>query len=420
MCEWRTTTLDNLGRIVTGKTPPTSDPQCYGGGVPFVTPSDMDGRRIISATGRYLTEKGVSIVTNSLIPAGAVMVSCIGSDMGKTSIAGLRCVTNQQINSIIVDDRHCSKYIYYNLSKRKEEIKATASGSAQPILNKTAFGRLTIILPPLSEQHSIASILNSIDDKIEHNKHINETLEVMARAIFKDWFVDFGPTRAKMEGRQPYFASVIWALFPDRLDEEGNPEGGEFGTLGDFASLNPESWSASNAPELIEYVDLANTKWGTVEATEVHQWGTAPSRARRVLRSGDTIVGTVRPGNGSYSFISRNGLTGSTGFAVLRPKNPIYRELIYCAATSSENIERLAHLADGGAYPAVRPDVVVDTKIWRGSQPLVEEFSALCSPLIDRIEANKCENQVLARTRDLLLPKLMTGELRAKGADPVF
>ena len=92
--------------------------------------------------------------------------------------------------------------------------------------------------------------------------------------------------------------------------------------LGDVAHLNPESWSKTNNPSSVEYVDLANTKWGVIESTQHFSWKGAPSRARRVLRPGDTIVGTVRPGNGSYSLIGDDGLTGSTGFAVLRPLHP--------------------------------------------------------------------------------------------------
>jgi type I restriction enzyme S subunit len=164
-------------------------------------------------------------------------------------------------------------------------------------------------------------------------------------------------------------------------------------------------------------VDLANTKWGTVESTQIHSWANAPSRARRVLRPGDTIVGTVRPSNGSYALIDQDGLTGSTGFAVLRPKAPVYRELVYCAATAPENIERLSHLADGAAYPAVRPDVVSDTEFVLATPPVLDAFAALCAPLIARCESNKRENKLLAATRDLLLPKLMSGELRVRETD---
>ena len=110
-----------------------------------------------------------------------------------------------------------------------------------------------------------------------------------------------------------------------------------------------------NYPAYIRYVDLSNTKWGIIQAIDAYSRADAPSRAQRVMRTGDTIVRTVRPGNGSFAMIGENGLTGSTGFAVLRPKQPHYRELVYCIITSAEIIERLSHLADGAAYPAVLP-----------------------------------------------------------------
>jgi type I restriction enzyme, S subunit len=270
--------------------------------------------------------------------------------------------------------------------------------------------------PPIREQQAISEILGALDDKIELNRRMNETLEAMARAIFKDWFVDFGPVRAKQEGRTPYLAPDIWSLFPDRLDDEGKPEGWEFGTLSTIANLNPESWGR-NYPEEIRYVDLSNTKWGMIETVETHLSAGAPSRAQRILRPGDTIVGTVRPGNGSYAFVGTDGLTGSTGFAVLRPKEDHYRELVYYAATSVDNIDRLAHLADGGAYPAVRSDVVIASTMPKFGDDIARAFSIAAGALLDRAECNKCESKTLAALRDLLLPKLMSGEIRVRDAE---
>ena len=126
--EWKNLMLEDLGRIVTGKTPLTAVEANFGGQIPFVTPSDMDGRRTISTTARYLTEVGANSVKGSRIPAGSVMVSCIGSDMGKVVIAGRDCVTNQQINSVIVNDSFSRKFVYYALSTRKSEIRHQAAG----------------------------------------------------------------------------------------------------------------------------------------------------------------------------------------------------------------------------------------------------------------------------------------------------
>jgi type I restriction enzyme, S subunit len=195
--------------------------------------------------------------------------------------------------------------------------------------------------------------------------------------------------------------------------------GWESGTLAEYAHLNPECWSRLNFPERINYIDLSGTKWGTIESIDSLDRDEAPSRAQRILRPGDTIVGTVRPGNGSYALVGKIGLTGSTGFSVLRPKRPKARELVYLAPTAPENIDRLAHLADGAAYPAVRPEVVLATETFYPSETLMEALSVATGPLIDRLEANKQESITLAATRDLLLPRLMSGEIRVKDAEKI-
>ncbi len=162
--------ISALGKVVTGKTPKTSVEGNFGGDIPFVTPSDMDGRRIIDETARYLSEDGAATVKNCILPAGAILVSCIGSDMGKTHITANKSVTNQQINAVIVDDeQHSPLFVYYNLYGRRTELREMAGGAAQPILNKTDFSKLTIALPTLPEQREIAAILGALDDKIELN-----------------------------------------------------------------------------------------------------------------------------------------------------------------------------------------------------------------------------------------------------------
>ena len=294
-------------------------------------------------------------------------------------------------------------------------------GSGVPTLNRNHVHPLPVRLPPPTEQCAIAHILGTLDDKIELNRRMNETLEAMARALFKSWFVDFDPVRAKMEGVDTGLPKHIADLFPARLvaSELGEiPKGWKVGTLEDVVSLNPESWSTRNAPEEIVYVDLSNTKWGYIEKVETYSWKAAPSRGRRVLRHGDTIVGTVRPGNGSFSLVGRDGLTGSTGFAVLRPKTPSDAELVWCAATSQDNIDRLAHLADGGAYPAVRPEAVAATKLPLADFATRGAFSSVAASLLNQVDANKQQSHTLADLRDTLLPRLISGELRAKQIEP--
>lgn len=333
--------------------------------------------------------------------------------------SGVRVCLGQRMVLIRPTEKADTRFLrlWLNSPILHRHIMGFRDGSVAERLNMPTIRGLPVPVVPLSEQRSIAAILGALDDKIELNRRMNETLEAMARAIFKDWFVDFGPTRTKVDGRAPYLAPEIWSLFPYRLDADGKPEGWNGGALSDVASLNPESWSRASYPDTVDYVDLSNTKWGTIEAITPFTSDVAPSRAQRILRPGDTIVGTVRPGNGSYAFVSAQGLTGSTGFAVLRPIQDIYREAVYLSATAKENIDRLAHLADGGAYPAVRAELVAATELVAAPESLFTAFSAAISALIDRAEANKLENRTLAATRDLLLPKLMSGEVRVKDAE---
>ncbi len=333
-----------------------------------------------------------------------------------------------------VEQRACTYFLASEANQHLFIAIATSSGGQANLSPGQILGA-ELILPPLEEQRAIAHILGTLDDKIELNRKRNETLEAMARALFQSWFVDFDPVRAKAAMRRehprwtdaevcraalPTLAPEIAALFPDSFENSALgdiPKGWRVGSLSDVAFLNPESWSRTTKPEIIRYIDLANTKWGRIEAITVYSKEDAPSRAQRVLRCGDTIVGTVRPGNGSNALIAEDGLTGSTGFAVLRPRKSECREFIYLTATAQDNIESLAHLADGGAYPAVRPEVVIAKQIVMPPDAVIANFAKLTEPLISRLAQGERESNTLAALRDTLLPKLISGELRIKNVE---
>ena len=293
-----------------------------------------------------------------------------------------------------------------------------------------------------SEQTHISSVLRSLDDKIDLNRRINQTLAAMTQAIFKSWFVDFDPVKAKIaaieQGQDPLRAAMraisgktdaeldqmprehhdqfaaTAALFPDAMEESelGEiPKGWKAGTLAEICHLNPESWSAKTLPNTVSYVDLANTKSGEISELQVVSEKDIPSRARRILRSGDTIIGTVRPGNRSFALVGKENLTGSTGFAVLRPIAQEWLEFVYLVATSRSNIDRLTHLADGGAYPAVRPEVVVQGNIVIPDRMLAQGFHQYVQPFWVNILANRESTETLAELRDVLLPELLSGNI---------
>ena len=413
---WRWTALLDVARPESGHTPSRGHAEYWGGEVPWVGIKDATDNhgRVIHDTYQHTNELGIANSSARILPTNTVCLSRTAS-VGYVVVMGRPMATSQDFVNWVCSDAIDHRYLKYVLLAEREAFLRFASGTTHQTIYFPEVKAFHVALPPIPEQRAIAYILSTIDDKIELNRRMNETLEAMARALFKSWFVDFDPVRAKAEGRNPGLPKPLADLFPDSFEDSelGEiPKGWAVGALSDVASLNPESWSKETRPEVINYIDLSNVKWGSIDDVVSYKQQDEPSRAQRVLRSGDTIIGTVRPGNGSYAFISANGLTGSTGFAVLRPHRSEYAQFIYLAATAAVNIEALAHLADGGAYPAVRPDVVIATPVIRPSDKVFTQFSMLSDSLLARIAQNERESRTLAALRNTLLPKLISGELR--------
>ncbi len=297
-------------------------------------------------------------------------------------------------------------------------LSSRANTTVQTTINLKDVRALPIPMPPVAERLNLAAIVNALDDRIILFRETNATLEAIAQALFKSWFVDFDPVRAKSQGLPPEgMDEATAALFPDSFEESALglvPKGWQTGTIETLADLNPESWSAKKHPDRIQYIDLANTKANQIDGITEFSFDEAPSRARRALRVGDVIVGTVRPGNRSFARIAQDivGLTGSTGFAVLRSRHEFDQALVYIAATRDEAIDRLAHLADGGAYPAVRPEVVGSTPLVVPPREVRIAFGEVANALFANIGANQERARLLTDLRDTLLPRLISGQLR--------
>ena len=278
--------------------------------------------------------------------------------------------------------------------------------------------RLQVPVPSLSEQQEVVEILRALDDRIDLLRQTNATLESIAQALFKSWFIDFDPVRAKAEGREPEgMDAETAALFPSEFEESALgtiPKGWRASTLGELSALNAASWTARCAPSEVVYIDLTGVKGNIFETPSRYSFDKAPSRARRQLRDGDTLVGTVRPGNRSFGFIvePEPGLTGSTGFAVLSPNRLSATAFVYLCATRRENIDRLAGLADGGAYPAVRPELVHITPCTVPPEAVLEAFHSRANPMLLCVAGNAKRAQILRELRDALLPCLISGKLR--------
>ena len=180
---WRVVRLGDVAEVVTGGTPSRDVSDYYGGSVPWVKPSDLAAGRSVNASEEYLSTVGVSI--SRLVPAGAVLVSCIGT-IGEVAIAEVPLCFNQQVNALIPDDITLSSYLYQACSIKAKYLRSMASKTAVPILNKSQFSQVPILLPPLPEQRRIAAVLDAIDDAIEYTEAVVAATERLRDALLHE------------------------------------------------------------------------------------------------------------------------------------------------------------------------------------------------------------------------------------------
>ena len=425
--------VSDVAAIIAGGTPGRSVEEYWHGKIPWATAKDVAtaSGRYLDSTQEFITTHGLESSAAKLVPKGTIVIASCGT-VGALVQLGQDMAFSQTCYALIPKSMVRQDFLFYALKGALHRMRAPANGTTFDAIAHKTLSNCRIPLPHLSKQQAISHTLGTLDDKIVLNRQMNQVLEDMARMQFKSWFVDFDPVRAKMDGRWLPGVSLsglpacIYNLFPSQLvnSEMGEiPDGWEVKSLRQYATLDPESWSSTNVPRGVEYVDLANAKSGAIISTRNYLWRHAPSRARRILRPGDTIVGTIRPENRSYALVGGPGLTGSTDFAVLRPLRPEYRELVYLASTAQHNIDHLTRMVDGAAYPAVRPEAVFDTGVavpFVGKDMgLLRQFSSIVAPIVDKMLSAGMENDVLAAQRDTLLPKIMSGEIQAAHSDGV-
>lgn len=419
--DWPQVRISDLGLVVTGRTPPGNDPEYYDGDIPFLTPSDMDGQRRVRRTARSLSTFGAQQLARCIIPRG-VGVSCIGWKMGKSVVIDRPTVTNQQINALIVKEEIADRiFVYYSLTLRRNEIFSLgAGGSRTPILNKGDFERLPFALPTIVIQRRIAKVLAELDDKIELNMQMNETLEAMARAIFKDWFVDFGPTCAKMEGRKSGLAADIWPLFPDRLGSDGKPEGWVTSTIGQEVEVVGGSTPSTKEPAFWE----GDISWATPKDLSSLRTPVLLSTERQItsaglsqIGSGLLPVGTVLLSSRApigYMAIAEIPVAVNQGFIAMICKSRLSNVFVWLWAQA--NMERVHQKANGSTFQEISKANFRPIEVIVAAPELLRVFDDTVKPLFDRIVANEREIRTLTATRDFLLPKLMSGEVRVDDA----
>ena len=299
-------------------------------------------------------------------------------------------------------------------------------GSGVPTLNRNHVHPLPVSLPPLPEQRAIAHILGTLDDKIELNRRMNETLEAMARALFKSWFVYLDPVRAKMESRDPSLPKHLADLFPDRLvdSELGEiPEGWEVGTVSQLAERiqnggtpkrsEPTYWE----PEEIPWLTSGEARQPFILGTQtfISEEGLANSSAKMVpARS--VLVALYGATAGQVSMNYQPLSTNQAVSAVIPSTGNKY----FCLVSLKLEVSNLENRAVGSAQQNIGKKIVEETIVLLPQIKLRTTYGTLVKPLFDRLFHNLYENQTLTAQRDTLLPKLMSGELRANVADRLF
>lgn len=298
-------------------------------------------------------------------------------------------------------------------------IASVCNTTVQATLNLKEIKELELPWPDRATREEIAAVLGALDDKIELNRKTAATLEAMARALYRSWFVDFDPVHAKAEGRAPgHMPPETAALFPARFGPDGLPEGWEAGTLGDLINFNPREKisKGSDAP----YLDMKALPTSGMTADPAYQRAFTSGTKFRV---GDTLLARITPclENGKTAMVddllgSEVGW-GSTEFIVMRGKPGVPSSLPYCVARDpSFREEAIATMT--GSSGRQRADAVrisqVDCAV--PPMPVLSAFAEATDPMVRRIHALGKENQTLATLRDTLLPRLMSGDLRVGAA----
>ena len=327
-----------------------------------------------------------------------------------------------------------ARFIAYQLQghEARSWLLQHATGTTMASLNQSTIERLPIVLPPLADQRAIAYILGTLDDKIELNRRMNETLEAMARALFKSWFVDFDPVRAKMEGRHTGLPQEIAELFPDRLVESSLrdvPEGWDIESLSKhFEAVKGVSYKGSGLGRGgIPLHNLNSIHEGGGYKYEGIKFYAGKYADRHIVRAGDVIVANTEQGHdrlliGYAAMVPR--LFGEHGIYShhvyrMRPRNSgrLSTPFLHLLLNSQWMHDLVSGYANGTTVNMLPIDAVQKPMVSVPPRALLEAFDTLALGLEYRREQAVRESRTLAASRDTLLPKLISGETRVGDAE---
>jgi type I restriction enzyme S subunit len=372
-----------------------------GSGVAFITPTDISDGSIYADIQRRLSAAGESEFASIMLPTDAICYTCIAS-IGKMCLTNEPSITNQQINSIIVDSTKCSpRWLFYALKAERERIRSLASGAATPIINKTIFSNIQIGIPELNQQRRIASILGGYDDLIEINRRRIASLEEMTRRLFEEWFVHF---------RFPDHEDKITTRGDDGvapLDWKVSP----LSSLVDASyGYTATSQMQPVGPKLLRVMDINKSFWIDWQAVPYCLFD-GKDRSRFALQPNDLVVARMAD-TGKVGFVDREIDAIAASYLVrLRPHSLEDAMFIFHLLTHRKYQDYVAGASTGATRKSAGIPVLTGFRFPCPPPNLRGRFSQAVSPLRSLGTKLVQTNSYLSSARDLLLPRLISGEL---------
>ena len=410
-------TLANLAKITMGQSPPGKTVNRERTGTPLLNgPSEFGPHHPEPV--QYTTD------VRRLAHADDILFCVRGATTGRMNWADRKYAIGRGIAAIRHrEDPSLQPFIRAVIEFGLAELLALATGSTFPNVSKQQLGSVQCPSFDESEQRAIAHILGTLDDKIELNRRMNETLEAMARALFKSWFVDFDPVRAKLEGRDTGLPEHLADLFPDRLvdSEMGEmPEGWSVFRLDQLARHHTKSVSPYRSPDL-EYEHFSIPAFDAGQRPAVDPGGSIRSN-KTVVQEDAVLLSKLNPRIARVwvpAAASGRPQICSTEFLVFTPRPPANRSLLFALFADRRFRDLLKSLVTGTSksHQRVPPKALKAHEVMAGSAEAFAAFGETMGAVLSQVLKNRSETSTLADLRDTLLPKLISGEIRVLTTD---
>ncbi|CAM3186601.1 restriction endonuclease subunit S [Vibrio neptunius] len=421
---WSQVKLSDLGEVNRGRSRhrPRDAAHLYGGPYPFVQTGDVKASKgRITQHSQTYSEDGLA--QSRLWPKGTMCIT-IAANIAETGILTYPACFPDSVIGFIADESKCNVYfIEYVFRLLRKRIQAQATGSVQDNINLQTLERLLFPIPALEEQNRIAAVLGELDDKIHLNYEINQTLEEIAQATFKSWFVDFEPVKAKMNGEQPEGMDAATAsLFPEKLVESELgliPEGWEVGELTELAKLDTTSVKPNKEPETIwEHYSIPAFDDGYYPSFDT---GESIKSNKYKVKANAVLVSKLNPRFQRIWLplpIDAEQAICSTEFMQFVPNAPALKPYLYSLVKSTPFQNELMNTVTGttGSRQRAQPKQVAKAQVVVPPSQLMELYSEKVGAMFSMTQQNIRQNIELAKLRDTLLPKLLSGEIELETA----